>query len=336
MKVLAPGKLILSGEHSVVYDKPALAMAVNRYVTASAISQHSPFISFNLSDLAYEHRFRFTTLRQLKDRIKRKYERFMQGEFKIREVLQKPVELAQFAFMLFLEALNIKLSQGIKIHVESDIPIGCGMGSSAATILSIVYAIAHHVGVDLPAEVFYRLGLEAENMQHGYSSGLDLRVSLQGGCLYLKEGLILSRPVPSMTFYLVNTGTPQTTTGECVAAVASQFKTSSIWKEFEFVTDKMDQALQANQSQAVKEMVSENHQLLVNIGVVPAQVKNFITEIEQVGGAAKICGAGAISGEQAGVMLVLADDEAHLKKTCEKYHYSLLPVSGEVRGVHVV
>ena len=52
MKVLAPGKLILSGEHAVVYGKPALAMAVNRYVTVTASPQLLPFISFDLSDLA--------------------------------------------------------------------------------------------------------------------------------------------------------------------------------------------------------------------------------------------------------------------------------------------
>lgn len=335
MKIFAPGKLILSGEHAVVYGKPALAMAINRYVVATASSALSPYISFQLSDLAYERRLDLATLRRLKERIKRKYERFIAGDFKIREVLQKPVELAQFAFTLFYEALNIKLNQGIQIHIQSDIPIGCGMGSSAATILSVVHAMAHHLKMDLSPETFLRLGLEAENMQHGYSSGLDLQVSLQGGCLYMNKGQISQRPVPTLPFYLINTGIPESTTGECVAQVAAGFQSSLIWDEFAAVTDAMDCALQLNQPNEVKKLISENHQLLVNIGVVPPQANKFITEVEQSGGAAKICGAGAVRGNQAGVMLVMADDEQHLKTICEQYRYSILPISGDRRGVHV-
>lgn len=336
MKVLAPGKLILSGEHAAVYGKPALAMAVNRYVTATASPQLLPFISFDLSDLAYNRRFSLSALDHIKSRIKEKYSRFLQGDFKIRDVLHKPVELAQFAFTLFFEVLNIKLTQGIKIRVQSDIPIGCGMGSSAATILSIVHAVAHHLHVDLSPDMFLRMGLEAENMQHGHSSGLDLKVSLHGGCIYVKDGHIHTREVPELPMYLVNTGTPETSTGECVAAVAHHFKNSEIGNDFAAVTEAMDAALQSNKIESVMQTISQNHALLVKIGVVPEAVQRFITDIQHVGGAAKICGAGSIAGNKAGVVLVVTQDEAALKELCSQYHYHILPVTGEKRGVHVV
>jgi mevalonate kinase len=336
MKVLAPGKLILSGEHAVVYGHPALAMAVNRYVTATATPQLAPHISFDLSDLSYQRRLSLSTLDTLKDRIKEKYHRFVSGDFKIREVLQKPVELAQVAFSLFFEVLNIKLTQGIKIHVESTIPMGCGMGSSAATVLSVVHAIANHLEMDLTPEMFLRLGLQAENMQHGYSSGLDLQVSMYGGCLYIKEGQLHQRAVPTIPMYLVNTGSPANTTGECVEAVAQYFKTSEIGNDFAAVTDAMDAAFQIAHHARAQEAVQANHDLLVRIGVVPEAVQQFAKSVHDIGGAAKICGAGSISGDKAGVALVVTQDEAALAELCAQYQYSLLPIVGESRGVHVI
>ena len=335
MKVFAPGKLILSGEHAVVYGKPALAMAVNRYAIATATPQLLPLISFDLSDLSYERGFTLTALSRVKKRIKQKYERFIHGDFSIRDVLQKPVELAQVAFTLFLETLNLKLTQGIKIRVQSDIPMGCGMGSSAATILSIVHAIAHHLRMDVSSDLFFRLGLEAENMQHGHSSGLDLRVSLHGGCVYVKDQEIHQRILPTVPMFLVNTGMPETGTGECVSAAATHFKTSTIGEDFSAVTNALDTALQLNHLPDAIQAIKNNHQLLTRIGVVPQPIQSFIQEIEQQNGAAKICGAGAIAGNKAGVVLVMTKDEMALQSLCVRHHYTILPIVGEARGVHV-
>jgi mevalonate kinase len=336
MKVFAPGKLILSGEHAVVYGKPALAMAVNRYAIATATPQLLPLISFDLSDLSYERGLTVLALDQLKNHIKQKYQRFISGEFKIRDVLQKPMELAQFAFSLFLETLNLTLTQGIKIRLQSEIPMGCGMGSSAATVLSVVHAIAHHLHINLPPEIIYRLGLEAENMQHGHSSGLDLRVSLHGGCIYVKGQDFSKRAVPTVPMYLINTGMPETSTGECVSAVANHFQASAIGDEFAAVTDAMDSALQQNNWLEVVSAVRANHELLTRIGVVPQNIQDFISEITTLGGAAKICGAGAVSGNKAGVVLALHEDKSILDALCERYRYPIFPVVGEARGVHVV
>ena len=98
----------------------------------------------------------------------------------------------------------------------------------------------------------------------------------------------------------------------------------------------MDSALQSNQIESVMQTISQNHALLVKIGVVPVAVQSFITDIQHIGGAAKICGAGSIAGNKAGVVLVVTQDEAALKELCSQYHYNILPVTGEKRGVHVV
>jgi mevalonate kinase len=335
-KVLAPGKLILSGEHSVVYGHPALAMAINRYAIATATPDLSPMISFDLADLSYERKLTLCALEELKSRVKKKYQRFIHGDFKIRDVLQKPFELAQFAFSLFFETLNLKLTHGVKIHVQSDIPMGCGMGSSAATILSVVHAVARHMKIDLTPDALFKLGLEAENLQHGFSSGLDLRVSIHGGCIFVKENEMHLRSVPKIPMYLINTGSPACGTGECVTAAADYFKTQNIGEKFASVTEAMDSALQQNQYENILLAIRENHLLLTTIGVVPEKVQNFVKDVEFHHGAAKVCGAGAISGDNAGVVLAVTEHEQALKDLCERYQYSILPIAGDARGVHVL
>lgn len=336
MKVSAPGKLILSGEHAVVYGHPAIAMAVNRYVVATVTRDRLPKISFDLADLAHRSQLSFPGLRDLKARIKRKYHKFIHGEYTIRDVLHKPFELAQFALGMFAESFNVSMPHGVNIHVQSDIPIGCGMGSSAATILSVMQAVSSYLQVPLSQEALYKVALEAENMQHGHSSGLDLRVALNGGCLYFQNGEVESRLLPSCMMYLVQTGTPTTSTGECVSAVATYFQKTQIGSDFAAVTNALDLALQTNQFMDMQSAMRENHRLLSYIGVVPESVQHFITALELAGGAAKICGAGAVSGDQAGAVLVMIQDQSTLMKLCKQYNYNWSPLIGESRGVHVI
>lgn len=336
MKVYAPGKLILSGEHAVVHGQPALAMAVNRYAVATVARGLLPKISLHLSDLSHSSHLTLQDLISIKDRVKRKYQRFVRGEYHIRDVLKKPFELVQAALGIVAGQQNITLPDGMKIQVTSDIPIGSGMGSSAASILCVMKAASLQLNIPVSLDILYQMALEAENLQHGNSSGLDLRVSLNGGCLYVHGSQMMAREVPSSTLYLVQTGVPRSSTGECVNQVKPLFASAELCDQFAAVTNKMDEALQSHSESGWREAVRENHQLLVRIGVVPARVQQFITDVESAAAAAKICGAGAVSGDQAGIVMVLTQDEAALSALCRRYGYELIPVKGESRGLHVV
>lgn len=334
MKVYAPGKLILSGEHAVLYGQPALAMAVDRYATA-IVTPHAPqHISFDLADLAHRSRLSIEGLRKLKQRMKHKYQKFIRGEYTIRQVLHKPFELAQVALGMLADKLNLSLPHGVNIQVQSDIPMGYGMGSSAATILSVMHAISQYLELSLSKETLFQLALETENLQHGYSSGLDLRIVTQGGCLYMHEKLFSARELPASPLYFVQTGLPMATTGECIEKVAPYFRSQQLLDEFAVVTKNMDLALRHGSLNDFRESIRANHRLLNHIGVVPEKVQHFIAELESVGGAAKICGAGSVIGEGGGAVIATIDEKPALSALCLRYGYSCTPIQGDTRGVH--
>jgi mevalonate kinase len=336
MKAIAPGKLILSGEHAVVYGKPALAMAIDRSAQAIILPTAEDEISFSLHNYDHHEKFRVRALREFKKRARTNYDLFLAGELSIKDVLVKPIELMQFTFITLLDGLHLKLEKGrgVNIDLKSDIPIGCGLGSSAATVLSEIRAIGHYFRVDFRPEWHYKYSIEAENMQHGHASGVDSYVSLHGGCVRFQDGVGQKVAMPNMPIFIVNTGIPESTTGECVSQVADKFKTSEIWDEFEEVTDRISKVIGSGDIEAMQAAVRDNHRLLSKIGVVPEPIQHFISEIEKWGGAAKTCGAGAVAGDAAGIIMVIADKPPI--ELCQRYGYELSAVRGDPLGVRIV
>ena len=331
---IAPGKLILSGEHAVVHGQPALAMAINRYSKTTILPCADGQVIFCAHNLRFQGAFTWQALKQLKYRLQRNYELFLQGRLAIREVLKKPIELTQVAITHLLETLQSQKYTGVKIQTQSTIPMGCGMGSSAATILSVLYAFGHFLKLDWDKQHYFHQALAIENLQHGYSSGLDLAVSQQGGLVWYLDGRYEQRLLPNVKWYLVNTGKPLSTTGECVAHTSKILRNSPrLLQEFGDITLQLDQAVQQSHFAEMCQAVQANHRLLCTLGVVPEKIQRFIHALEQQQAAAKICGAGSLIGHNAGIVLILST--VNPTPICEKFSYSCMQIYGEKHGLRI-
>ncbi len=72
----------------------------------------------------------------------------------------------------------------------------------------------------------------------------------------------------------------------------------------------------------------------MSIGVVPERVQRLIREIESVGAAGKICGAGSCRGKNAGVVLVVT--ETDVTSIVEKYGYQMFRIKGNPCGAQII
>ena len=340
----APAKLIISGEHAVTYGAPAIAMAINQYVVTTVGWAHqqtiNPVINFNLLALKYAKSHPIKTLFLLANRLQNNYNAFLNGHCSIREVIKKPFELLQYSVTNLLERLQLQLSRNLDIQVDSKIPIGSGLGSSAAVIISCLRSLAHLFKLKWDPSKFLKIGTDIENLQHGKSSGIDLYTSTFGGGIYFNSNYLNKAQkivLPNFDFKIVNTGIPTATTGECVAQVKDYFlkEELSLISKFSEITEAIKKALITNNQTQFLAAIKENHALLCSIKVVPQKVQAFINEVEILGGAAKICGAGSIYGDNAGVLLLIGD-QSKIAKIAANYNYIIQDVSVDFSGVTIV
>lgn len=334
--VKTPAKLILSGEHAVVHGCPALAIAINRY-TQTKVSWSSPLhFSFNLLGIDFRQKVTLEALKRLKRKLHKQYQDFHSGHIHIRDVLSQPFELTLFTAINVIEKIKHTLPMGINIETDSNIPIGCGMGSSAANVVSVIYALSQFLKTNFSLEDYIRLGIESENLQHGHSSGIDIHVVYHGGALHYQNGQVAKRELnTNIPFTLIQTGKPQSTTGECVSHTKSLFN-PELKAEFTHCVETFDNALKNNDENKVKECMRHNHRLLTKIGVVPSSIQQLAHEIEESGAAMKICGAGTVIGQQAGAVLVAGNNAQEIQAIAKQHGFFTTPVEIEQRGTHVV
>lgn len=303
VEVSAPGKLILSGEHAVVYGKPAILTTVNRRL----------FVSISPS---------------LKNEI----------------ITPESSSLAKFARDFVLKVLG-REEEKLRIEISSEIPVGCGMGSSAALAVAIATTLFKYLNQPFDKEKINQIAYEIEKKQHGNASGGDNTISTYGGFLwYRKETEFLKlfkklqfdfKRLPE--FVLINNGRPKETTGEMVAGVRKLYekersKTERILNQIEKVTKQMLEGLNQVNHRLVKLVIKENEELLENLGVVSGFTKKMIREIEGKGGAAKICGAGGKIG-RSGIILAFHPQKEILFEIAKKENLEALEVKLGEEGV---
>ncbi|EEE35313.1 ghmp kinase family protein [Rhodobacteraceae bacterium KLH11] len=319
----APGKIILSGEHSVVFGAPVLSVSIAQYTQVWLKPIHGSGGLFTAFEQVSRGEFYpFATLSSFKQTLDHRFEQFVGGKLPVQNILQRPDDLVMYAVASFIQQLPVpEVADDHPLPVPgtlgscSSLPLGAGMGSSAA-VIAATFALYENLFNETmtPEERIERIRF-CERLRHGRGSAIDA-VSVVYGGVNRVEGNQFSRPnIPTHHalwtgegWYWVLHGTPASATGECVAAVRRLYeKDVALWQEFSDCTNALQTNLEANVNPITT--LRHNHRLLVRIGVVPTATQDFVNAVERAGGAAKVCGAGSIKGDQGGVVLVYIEDK---------------------------
>ena len=307
-KASSPAKVILFGEHFVVYGVKAILCAIDKRVTVTAetIKENKISIKSNIGNLELEPN---------------------------KDISQINSPLKPFYYLANMLIKNQKT--GIQINVESDIPLGVGLGSSSACCVAGAAAISRLFKQTSNEEIL-ELAIEAEKTIYENTSGADCTVCTYGGIMEYdkKNGFRKIESKPNFHLVIANSNIEHST--KSVVESVNQFKQRdengfSILcdKEAKLVQDVLE-LLKGNSIKELGQKISENQKYLEAIGISNEKLRNMIQIGQSKSFGAKITGAGG------GGCIFALTDESNLEETMSQFkndNYDCFSVKIDFKGL---
>ena len=282
----APGKVILFGEHAVVYGRPAVAVPVTQVQATATINDapHSSGCTLYAPDIGKSFRLNQASA-------------------------QDPLAAIVHETLTHLGASE----PDVTISIHSTIPIASGMGSGAAVTTAIARALAQHLGHPLDDDTVSALVYEVEQLYHGTPSGIDNMVIAHAQPLFfVKDRMVETFAVKSPMHLLVaDTGIAsltKTVVADVRSAREKDHQRYDVWfNQIGMIATMARHAIVGGELYAVGALMDGNQWLLQQIGVSSPEVENLVQAARQAGAlGAKLSGAG-----RGGNMVALALEESH-------------------------
>ncbi|MGA7897264.1 MAG: mevalonate kinase [Nitrososphaeraceae archaeon] len=315
----APAKIILFGEHFVVYNNPAILISISKRIEVHArlISKKGIHV---LSDL--QEPLHYTSLGDKSEEFER-----------IRNSPLYPICDA------VLGTISNRICEaGIEIRIKSDIPVGVGLGSSGASCVATVAAVENLFKVP-NREAICSKAMKSESLIHKGSSGADCFASTFGGVIYYvkNHGFDKINFLKEPHLLLLSTGLKHST-GSMISKVENfrsqnESKFRELCKSASEICNKGRAAIRSGHEEEIGSLMNENHKLLQTIGVSHEKVDELV-EICNKNGAlgSKLTGAGG-----GGYVIALVKKRDSYKVTSEvmKHNYEVFPVMTDSRGLEI-
>lgn len=296
-KAKAPGKIILFGEHAVVYGQPAIAVPVADVWAEATVEPLPP------------------RARQERDERVRgvKRSRILAPGVGLDTTLDElpaphPVVAALRGV---LDALGVAAPPPFQLTIQSTIPVAGGMGSGAAVSVAVIRAFSAFLGQPLPDEQVNALAYEVEKHHHGTPSGIDNTVITYARPVYFVRGQpIETFTVPRpFTIVIADTGvsvSTAVTVGDVRKAwQADPERFNRIFHWVGSLVMKARRAIEAGTPEVLGPLMDENHAQLQKIGVSSPELDRLAEAAREAGA----LGAKLSGGGRGGNMIALVKSE---------------------------
>ncbi|MHA1746534.1 MAG: mevalonate kinase [Promethearchaeota archaeon] len=277
VKVKAPGKCILFGEHAVVYGYPAIAVAINQFSYCHIEKGKSPGISLFLKDFNIHYQIPSFSLKK----------QIVADQFKQYET----------GLNLIAERYNLTV-EALKITIFSDLWTGAGLGSSASASVAFIAALNDYYELHLSKQAISDLAFEMEKEVHGHPSGIDNAICTFGQIIYFQQGKKETLQIPpNFQMLLTYSGKPHDTK-KAVTEVRQLHAekpetTALLFQNIGDVTQSARDWLKHEDLDKVGELIAKNQQLLESLKVSSPEIHQILTLVSKHSKCnAKLTGAG--------------------------------------------
>ncbi|MGB0724134.1 MAG: mevalonate kinase [Nitrosopumilus sp.] len=290
-KASAPGKVILFGEHFVVYGIKSILCSINKRVTVTAEKTNERKISIN-SEIG---------------------KLVLEPNESISEI-NSPLKPFYYLANKAIKDQNI----GLKIQIESEIPLGAGLGSSSACCVAGAAAIFKLFG-EISKEKILEIAIEAEKTIYQNTSGADCTVSTYGGLMeYDKNnGFRKIEDEPNFQLVIANSNIEHST--ETMVSRVKEFENKNKEKfhelsnlESNLVNDVL-KLIKENKIKEIGEKINQNQKFLEEIGISNEQLEAMIKIGQKTSYGAKITGSGG------GGCIFALTNESNLDETIKEF-----------------
>jgi len=277
----APGKIILFGEHFVVHGTKAILAAIDKRVTVTSTFTDNKTIKVN------------SQLGTIEVPISSSYEE-VKSEFR---------PFVYLANKIINSEQNVS---GLEITIDSDIPIGVGLGSSSACCVAATASISELFN-ELSSEEILKMSIEAEKTIFPDTSGADCTVCTYGGMIEYPSIEKIDNTF-DLNLLIVNSMIPHNTKNS--VEKVSKFKKNDEVRFSQLcdletkLIDEVVTAMKNNDVTAFGLKMSENQKHLEEIQISNDTLRDMISSLKEISLGTKITGAG-----DGGCIIALVKDE---------------------------